>query len=83
MTHKDELRLLALHLAGQPTEEWGALLVDGTLRTYEVHTLSGRERRLRIFSSPSDVQVGQPVLLKIRLHGAHCGCTPSYVAHST
>lgn len=82
MTREDELKLLSLHLAGQPTEEWGALLADGTLRTYEVHTLGGRELRLRIFSTPSDVRVGQPVLLKIRPHGDYCGCTPIY-AHAT
>lgn len=76
MTEQDHQTLLALHLAGQPTEEWCAMLTDGSLRTYEVNTLGGWERRLRIFKTPAEVRVGQPVLLRIRPHGEHCGCDP-------
>ena len=35
MTRDEELELLALHLAGEPYEEWGAMLATGKLRTHK------------------------------------------------
>lgn len=69
-----------LHLAGLPSEEWASVTRRGKLITYEHHSLGGLERRVRIFKSPKDVRVGQPVLLIVRPHGEYCGCEPMYCA---
>lgn len=69
-----------LHLAGLPFEEWASVTKQGKLITYAHRSLAGVERRVRIFKAPGDVKVGQPVLLRVRPHGALCGCEPRFCA---
>lgn len=83
------------HMSTPPSEEWGAVTKSGRIITKSLRPTKGPyspkgefgflgteawERSVRLFRTPEDVRVGQPVLLRIRPHGEYCGCEPTYCA---
>lgn len=85
------------HMSTPPSEEWGAVTKSGRIITKSLRPTKGPYspkgkfgflgpeawgRRVRLFRTPEDVRVGQPVLLRIRPHGEYCGCEPTYCAEA-
>ena len=83
------------HLSTPTSEEWVAVTKIGRIITKSLRPTKGPdsargefgflgteawERSVRLFRTPEDVRVGQPVLLRIRPHGEYCGCEPTYRA---
>ena len=82
-------------LSTPTSEEWVAVTKIGRIITKSLRPTKGPdsargefgflgteawERSVRLFRTPEDVRVGQPVLLRIRPHGEYCGCEPTYSA---